>query len=255
LFRKARDILKALNIKTNELIALVGAGGKTSLMSALTRELLNNHRRLLITTTTKVWYEQARELAPVVFIETNQAWNTDLTRAIESHGRVFLAMRPLASGKVQGIGPDVADELYKKQVADCLLAEADGASGKPLKAPADHEPVIPKGATLVVGVVGADAIGKECSEDTVFRLDRLLALTGAKQGDSIEAKLLAKLAGHEMGLFKGCPSEARKVMFLNRIDLLDQLGPVDQLRDILEESVGLIAGSVKNGTYLIFGGV
>ncbi len=221
-------------------------------MSALATELLKNHRTLLITTTTKVWYEQARKIAPVIFMEANGTWSTELTNAIGSHGCVFLAMRPLASGKVQGIGPDLADELYERKVADCLLAEADGASGKPLKAPADHEPVIPKNTTLVVGVVGADAIGKECSEDTVFRLDRFLALTGAKQGDPIGPELLDKLAQHEMGLFKGCPRECRKVIFLNRIDLLAELGAVDQLARIVEGATGLVAGSVRNGSYLIY---
>ncbi len=42
-------------MKERELITLVGAGGKTTLMFALARELLTGHKKIITTTTTKIY--------------------------------------------------------------------------------------------------------------------------------------------------------------------------------------------------------
>ena len=65
-------------------------------------------------------------------------------------------------------------------LADKVIVEADGADGRPIKAPEDWEPVIPTFANLVIPVVGLDCVGKPASEDWVFRIERFLALTGLR---------------------------------------------------------------------------
>ena len=42
-------------MKERELITLVGAGGKTTLMFALANELLAGHKKIITTTTTKIY--------------------------------------------------------------------------------------------------------------------------------------------------------------------------------------------------------
>ena len=46
-----------------------------------------------------------------------------------------------------------------RAVAGVVIAEADGARLRPLKAPAEHEPVIPPAADAVVAVAGLDSVG------------------------------------------------------------------------------------------------
>ena len=49
-------------------------------------------------------------------------------------------------------------------LADYVLVEADGAAGRPMKAHAPHEPVIPAGANQVICVVGASGFGQPVSQ-------------------------------------------------------------------------------------------
>ena len=63
------------------------------------------------------------------------------------------------------------DELYTGEysvelanIADYVLVEADGSAGKPLKAHAAHEPVIPDNAAQVICVAGASGLNRPISE-------------------------------------------------------------------------------------------
>lgn len=60
--------------------------------------------------------------------------------------------------KIRGL----SEEEYRKLKTQCdvLLVEADGAKRKPLKVPAEHEPVIPEDTDMVIGIAGASAIGR-----------------------------------------------------------------------------------------------
>jgi probable selenium-dependent hydroxylase accessory protein YqeC len=122
------------------------------------------------------------------------------------------------SGKLLGVHPDEIPELKERFGAGCVLVEADGAAGRPVKAPAGHEPVIPASADLVIGVVGLDSLGRPADEDSVFRLECFLNVTGLALSDEIGLESLQALAAHPEGLFKGCPSGARKVVFYNKAD-------------------------------------
>ena len=45
-----------------------------------------------------------------------------------------------------------------------MLAEADGSAGRPMKAHASHEPVIPPEANQTICVVGASGFGRPIAE-------------------------------------------------------------------------------------------
>ena len=74
----------------------------------------------------------------------------------------------------------------RKRLFDFILVEADGAKRKPIKAPADYEPVIPSSTTLVIGVIGLDALGKAIDEETIHRCELFCSLTGKKAGNTID---------------------------------------------------------------------
>ena len=62
---------------------------------------------------------------------------------------------------------------------DVMLIEADGAKRKPLKVPADWEPVIPDFADVVVSVIGLDCLGKPICE-TAHRAEYTSSFLGKK---------------------------------------------------------------------------
>ena len=58
-----------------------------------------------------------------------------------------------------------------------VLIEADGAKLRPLKAPADHEPVIPPACDAVIAAAGLDCVGRPIGE-VCHRPERVCALLG-----------------------------------------------------------------------------
>jgi probable selenium-dependent hydroxylase accessory protein YqeC len=98
------------------------------------------------------------------------------------------------------------------------LVEADGAKGRLLKAPAEHEPVIPGGAARVVIVAGMEAIGELLDARTVHRPKIAARLLGISLGTVITPDLFANLIGHTFGGLKAIPSHAEAVVLLTQWD-------------------------------------
>ena len=201
-------------------MAIVGGGGKTSLLFAAAEALVGAGRRVVIGTTTKVWQREARRAPETVLLDSERNALPAVQRGLERNGWVFVGRRILENGKVAGVAPEFADELFLSSLVDYLILEADGAAGRSVKAPSEKEPVIPRSATMVAAVAGLDALGKPLDPETVFRLERFLELTGLKAGDLLEPKHLGMVFESVQGLFKGCPKSARKIAFLNKCDIL-----------------------------------
>ncbi|MCH8155661.1 MAG: putative selenium-dependent hydroxylase accessory protein YqeC, partial [Proteobacteria bacterium] len=128
-------------------VAFVGAGGKSSLLLGLGAELSGSTSSVVMTTTTRMGTDQIPGWATVCRTDR------EVSAALERGEPVFL-VGDIDGEKVIGVAPEVADRVFGIAEVDYLLAEADGARGRPFKAPASHEPVIPTGATLVVVVAG-----------------------------------------------------------------------------------------------------
>ena len=144
--------------------AIIGGGGKTTLLQTLGQELAKEHS-VLLTTTTKI----------MPFAEI--AWTDTLEQLKELKRMQSL----LCAGKLMKetgklIAPDILfSELMEE--FEYILVEADGAARKPMKAHAFHEPVIPAEANQVICVVGASGFGKAI-EACVHRPERYAELAG-----------------------------------------------------------------------------
>jgi probable selenium-dependent hydroxylase accessory protein YqeC len=238
-------------------MAIVGGGGKTSLMVSLAWELTRKGRRVVTATTTKVWHREALDAPLLVLKDTELDWRGQLREGIEKKGFVFLGKRLLPSGKIEGIDPALADSLYGDPGIDHLILEADGAAGRPLKAPAEHEPVVPASVTVVVALMGLEAIGKNLNEAVVFRPDRFERVTGLEPGGLLAPDILVKVFQRPDGLFRGTPAGAGRLVFLNKSDLLSDDREAKELARLLLEgphtSVDrVVIGSIKKGYYSTF---
>lgn len=244
----------ALGLENREHLVIVGAGGKTSLLLALTRELKGEGFRVVAATTTKVWHGQAVDAGLLILIE-DKDWRDRLSRGLDSGHVVFLGRRLLPTGKVDGIAPELADELFLSGKTDFLIVEGDGAAGRPLKAPDSGEPVVPESATRVVAMAGLEALGQPMGSDLVFRMERFERITGTEPGASLSVKAVSLLFARPDGLYKGSPQGARLTAFLNKLDLAADPRPAHGLaREILKTGLpGLsevVLGSLEQGTYL-----
>jgi len=213
-------LISALGLGPREHIAIVGGGGKTSLCFALAEELLQTGRKVITTTTTKVWHKEANRAPCRVFCPSGSPSYEDLKEELKRDGHVFVAQRLLESGKVEGITRAMADSFFKDLQVDYVIIEADGAAGRPVKAPAAHEPVIPSSATMVIAVIGLEAMGRPLDPEIVFRPGLFREITGLEDGETITPAALASVFQSPNGLFKGAPDAARRIAFLNKLDLL-----------------------------------
>ncbi|WP_169725348.1 selenium cofactor biosynthesis protein YqeC [Fundidesulfovibrio putealis] len=217
--------VREMLLPDERVVAFVGAGGKTSLIYSLARQLSGWGQRVLVTTTTKMMPPARNFMLLTPGSRTPHYKHLTVGRALDPE-----------TGKLLGVGPDEIPGLRERFRADYVLVEADGAAGRPIKAPEAHEPVIPECSDLVVGVIGLDALGKPADATTVHRLEAFLRVTGLSEGELIGPKALAALAAHQEGLFKGAPESARRVAFHNKADL--------------GEVAGRVFGSARQGWFL-----
>lgn len=135
------------NIKPG-VTALIGGGGKTTLMETLSDEL-SEIGTVIITTSTKI-------LIPRHIPVLTDGSVDHITTALQKD-RVICVGTIAENGKLSA--PAVSFETLK-QLSDYVIVEADGAHGLPIKAHADYEPVIPENTDKTILVIGADCFNQ-----------------------------------------------------------------------------------------------
>ncbi len=208
-------ILEALGVRRGDVVAVAGAGGKTTLCYGMAAEARAAGWRVLVTTTTHMGVLPRATTGPV-FVEAEGDPRGGLQRALAAEGRATLLGRRVRDDKLEGIPPERVDQLAS--LADLVVVEADGARQRSLKTPAPHEPVIPASASLLVVLAALDVLGEPLSEERVHRLELVLAATRRRAGDIVgEAELVATLldpAGYPARLREGL----RAGVFLNKVE-------------------------------------
>lgn len=206
----------AFDIKSGEIISLVGGGGKTALMFALARELAVGDKLVITTTTTKIL--EPLSTAPLLLLERDEDRMVKLLlQHLADYRHITLAGDRLPSGKLLGISSSLVAKLVELNPVSYIIIEADGAAQKSLKAPNLTEPVIPDNTSLVVPVVGIDAVGRSLTAENVFRSEIASQLLGFPLGEVISAEAVARLITHHNGIIKGSPAKARIVPFINKV--------------------------------------
>ena len=230
------SLLQSLGLEGSHLVSLVGAGGKTSLMFALAGEYAQAGGRVLISTTTKIASDEAAGPWP--------AFAAGDAKAILSRGREALGDAPGAviaySGEIgdglrlTGFAPEVFEEILADGFFDHIVIEADGSARKPLKAPAGHEPVVPCLSDAFIMVTGLGGLGRPLEQANLFRPEIWAELTGQELGAPVSVEALACMAVAEGGFRKGCPSEARRILFLNQADTPEREDQAKQAAALIE---------------------
>jgi molybdenum cofactor cytidylyltransferase len=209
----------ALRIRSGMVIAFVGAGGKSSAMRRIVQEI-SAEIPLIVTTTTKLGFEQSNLAASHMVAAKTGDLNALGARLRE--WRSVLVTGPLGTGEPKWLGLDqVQLEIVHKANADAgavMLIEADGARRRALKAPAQHEPVIPPFADLVVPIAGIDALGAPLSEDVVHRPELVAQCLGLEIGIELTTQHIADLMTSPDGGLKSVPDTAEVRLLINKIE-------------------------------------
>lgn len=180
-----------IDVEKHRLIAAVGAGGKTTLIYRLARELQERGKRPVVTTTTHMGNEGRFGFTPIGM--------------------------PCGDGKIKGISISAPRELLKEY--DTVLVEADGSRCLPFKVPAEYEPVLPVGVDLVIGIAGASAVGGRFLEKCC-RFELACKYLGVKPEHNIELCHLVEALNSPWGQKKNVSCDYRGV--IGQADLLNK---------------------------------
>ena len=234
-------LAKALRISSSPMIAFAGAGGKTTAIFQLARELASP---VIVTATTHLGIWQIPLADKHIIAESP----TPLEEIEHGLNGVILVTGPIQEDKTTPIKYSLLNWLREF----CgyhdipLLIEADGSRQKPLKAPALHEPVIPEFVEQVVYVAGLPGLGKPLTEEFVHRPEIFSRLSGLKIGEMVSPESLASVLSHPEGGLKNIPLNAKRILLLNQADtpLLQSTGG-KMAQPLLNSYDSVLVGSLQ----------
>ena len=198
-------------------ISVVGAGGKTTLIYRLAEELKEKGLRVLITTTTKMYVPEKRFIpwSCDIGAEASTAKQENAAKIEEKIKRQLQEEGIAVTGKLLNDGEKftgISEELRTllPSLCDVLLVEADGSRRKPVKVPADHEPVLFPVSDLVIGVLGMNSVGQHILE-AAHRPEDVAAFLNTSVEHRITEEDLETIAESPLGLKKGVDCEFEAV--------------------------------------------
>ena len=146
------------------IIAVVGSGGKTTLIKKLAQQYRSQGKTVFVTTTTHMYMEEDTLL-------TDDA--DAIIQELKEKGYAMAGIRD--DIKFRSLPEETYAEVCKH--ADVVLVEADGSKSRPVKYPNSTEPVIPENAQEIIVVCGLNALGRKAG-DVCHRLDLVKACLG-----------------------------------------------------------------------------
>ena len=201
------NLASALRIEPG-ITAIIGSGGKSTLLMTLGLERMSAGGRVLLCTTTHMfpvagvpWDGSSRRLdaapwKPGALHATDCACEAcaGLVRGSICQAGVLDPQTGKLSSPAEPL-----DQLAQR--FDYVLAEADGSKRLPLKAHAAWEPVIPSGTADIAWIVGASGFGKPVAE-VVHRPELFCERCGCKLTDIATPERVAQVLNAEMQALK-----------------------------------------------------
>lgn len=215
----APSLINSLCSTPKGVISIIGAGGKTSLMFRLAKEISGDGGTVLTTTTTKIFFPD-KSLSPETVMASSARDLIEKSKAGLRRHSHFSAGRhhDLVSGKLEGFSPETLDVLWRAGLFDWIMVEADGSRQKPLKATDVHEPVIPSSTTCLVLVAGLDSLGLPLDEAHVHRASIFSKNTGLGLGQPVTEAAMAASIALELQKAAGFCTALDQVLVLNKAD-------------------------------------
>ncbi len=249
--RSSMSLLSSLiDLPARPLISIVGAGGKTTTMYTLATELAEQGKRVITTTTTNIFFPRQGETdtliiaagTPQLFKMINTAWKKQY--------RITVAAAAISADKLAGLQPDQPYELLKKSGADAVIVEADGARHHMIKAPAEHEPVVPPQTNMALLMMSAEAINQPLSSEIAHRPEQIAKVAGIYQGDILTPAVIARLMMSEQGGMKNIPRTATAYLLITHVSE-ERQDAVRELAHLVQQSHRLsgVLSSKKPGEW------
>ncbi|MEG1104545.1 MAG: selenium cofactor biosynthesis protein YqeC [Oscillospiraceae bacterium] len=190
------DLLNLLGLCDDKrhVVALVGSGGKTTLLYKLCDAFHARGVRTAALTTTHIMRPAEHEGLALIIND-----DTCLAETCFTGGKIVLAGTPGADDKLEAPQDDMLDFLL--ETADVVISEADGAHTLPVKFPSKDEPVLLPHTTDVFVVAGLSALGQPLCE-VCHRWPLAMAACGFKgQQTPLTADMLGRILAYGYGRY------------------------------------------------------
>ena len=195
----------------NTCVAIMGGGGKTSLLHRLGTELAQHFPRVLMTALTKSAQHSEHNIH---FI--NDVTSATLPELFAQNRPLCVMGKAVGTEKVSGLAPEQLELLCAQ--ADCTIFECDGARNLPLKAHLSHDPEVPKFATQVIILVGADVVGTPLTDGLVHRPEIFQERWSLKPDLVLDVDFIAEVVTSPNGYLEKIPFGQPITYFVNKGD-------------------------------------
>ena len=222
----------ALGVTRGEMVSLIGAGGKTTTLFRLAKELRDLGGKVMVTTTTKIFKPTKPHIDRLFIVDDVQAL-VDVCAEIAAPAIIGAGCAVDGEGKLLGMPTPWLDRLNQDGAFDAILVEADGAASRFLNIPADNEPVIPESCQATVWIVAIKILGKPLTDEWVHRAARARDLLGLPAEARINEEVLLQLLQHKNGCLKGIPTASRKLALINQADSAAEMAAAQALGEKL----------------------
>lgn len=216
------SVNEALGFRSGEMVALIGAGGKTTTLFRLAKELRDRGCKVLVTTTTKIFKPTKPHVDRLFLVADVEAFLAESAK-IKAPVIIGAGYSVDDDGKLIGLSPAWLETLYRSEEFDGILVEADGAASRLFKVPSEMEPVVPALCPLTVWIMAIKVLGKPLEATWVHRPERATALSGTAPGAAITQESVLRLLQHPAGCLKGIPPTSRRVALINQADSPEEI--------------------------------
>jgi probable selenium-dependent hydroxylase accessory protein YqeC len=229
-----------IELPIRPLIAITGAGGKTTTMYTLANELAQQGKRVITTTTTQIFYPEPGETDALIVAADTPILLQNIRATWQHQQRITVAGTFLRTDKLAGLQPEQPYELLMKSGADAVIVEADGARHRMIKAPAEHEPVIPVQTNVALLMISAEAFNQPLSAEIAHRPEQVATVTGIHMGDVLAPAIIARLITSEHGTLKHIPETATTYLLITHASMAPKAA-IHELVDLMQCSPRIVS--------------
>lgn len=244
------NLIDTFKISKKDILTIVGAGGKTSLMYSAS-SLLRKDYKVLVTTTTHIYIPDNKFYDEIIMLThfANENYHSILQN--NKNGVYVIGSHIVNNSKIKGLTFEMLDKITP--YFDIVIIEGDGSKEKSLKGWNDNEPVIYPKTTKTIGVVDISSRGIDINEENIHRVDKFLDIINDYSNNKVNIEHLKKLILNKNGLFKIYKGE--KILFINKVENVNnRINALNIIKNIKNENQSyidtFIYGSIFNNEFI-----
>lgn len=230
--RYHKNIIEIFDIKNNDVISVIGGGGKTTTIKRLSAELNSRKIAHIVMTTTNMLVPQNK-----VYNDIDDIRNNIFDKGIW----VGNVIEKFDKKKLSIPSKEVLNFIFDELKCPVLI-EADGTRHKSIKINREYEPVILPETTKVISVVGIDVFSDIIAK-VAHRPDELASFLNKNIDDLLTIEDVISVIHSDKGLSKGVLPYMKRFVLINKCDT-----------KILQEKAIKLVNKIKYdtvyGTYL-----